>query len=65
MLFVGIIMGLVGWINQSRVKEQMNWYMSMRPYMVTHVQPYVLTAEMERALRPQAASGSAPVTVLK
>ena len=31
-LLVGIITGLVGWINQAYVKEQMNWYMTMRPY---------------------------------
>jgi formylglycine-generating enzyme required for sulfatase activity len=53
-LLVGIITGLVGWINQAYVKEQMNWYMTMRPYRVTNVDPYVLTAEAERALKPQA-----------
>jgi formylglycine-generating enzyme required for sulfatase activity len=53
-MFVGIIIGLLGWINQSYIKEQMNWYMTMRPYMVAQVQPYVLTAAAERALQPQA-----------
>jgi formylglycine-generating enzyme required for sulfatase activity len=53
-LLVGIIAGLVGWINQAYVKEQMNWYWTMRPYMLTQVRPYVLTAEAERALKPQA-----------
>jgi len=43
-LLVGIIMGLVGWINQAYIREQMNWYMT--------VWPYVLTAEAERALKP-------------
>jgi formylglycine-generating enzyme required for sulfatase activity len=53
-LLVGIIAGLVGWINQSYLKEQMNWFMTMRPYMLASVRPYVLTAEAERALKPQA-----------
>jgi formylglycine-generating enzyme required for sulfatase activity len=53
-LLVGIIAGLVGWINQAYVKEQMNWFMTMRPYMLANVRPYVLTAEAERALSPQA-----------
>ena len=54
LLLVGIITGLVGWINQSFVKEQVNWYMTMRPYMVAQVQPHVLTAEVERALKARA-----------
>ena len=54
MLLVGIIAGLVGWINQAYVKEQWNWYMTMRPYMVANVRPYVLKPEAERALKPLA-----------
>ena len=53
-LLVGIIAGLVGWINQTYVKEQMNWYMTMRPYRVANVDPYVLKPEAERALKPLA-----------
>jgi len=53
-LLVGIIAGLVGWINQSYVKEEMNWFITMRPYMVAQVRPYVLSAEAERALEPGA-----------
>ena len=53
MLLVGIITGLVGWINQAYVKERMNWYMTMRPYRVANVDAYVLTPESERALKPQ------------
>jgi formylglycine-generating enzyme required for sulfatase activity len=53
-LFVGIITGLVGWINQSYVKLQMNYFMTMRPYMLSNVRPYVLTAEAERALKSRA-----------
>ena len=53
-LLVGIITGLVGWINQAYLKEQMNWYMTMRPYRVANVRPYVLKPEAERALKPLA-----------
>lgn len=53
-LFVGIIGGLVGWINQAYVKEQVNWLTTMRPYMLTNVRPYVLTAQTERGLKPGA-----------
>ena len=44
MLLVGIITGLVGWINQAAIMEQVNWFMTMRPYMLADVRPYVLTA---------------------
>jgi hypothetical protein len=33
-LLVGVMVGLVGWINQSYVKEQMNWYITVRPLYV-------------------------------
>ena len=51
-LLVGIITGLIGWINQSYLKEQLNWYMAVRPYMKTQVRPYVLAAAAEQALKP-------------
>ena len=53
-LFVGIIMGLVGWINQSYVTEQWYWFTTQRPYMIANVLPYVLPTETEQALKPQA-----------
>jgi hypothetical protein len=53
-LLVGIIAGLVGWINQAYVKEQMNWYMTARPYRVANFDPYVLKPEAELALTPLA-----------
>ena len=53
LLLVGIIAGLVGWINQGYIKEQMNWFATMRPYMHAQVRPYVLTAEAESALKPR------------
>jgi formylglycine-generating enzyme required for sulfatase activity len=53
---VGVLMfcvavGIVGWINQAYIAEQINWYTTMRPYMRAQVSPYVLTAEAERALK--------------
>ena len=53
-LLIGIIAGLVGWINQEAIKEQINWYWTMRPYRVANVDPYVLKPEAERALKPLA-----------
>ncbi len=41
---VGVILGLIGWIEQSYIKEQANWFWIMRPYMLKAVRPYVLTA---------------------
>jgi len=54
LLLVGIIAGLVGWINQAYVKERINWYVTMRPYRVANVGSYVLKPEAERALKPLA-----------
>jgi hypothetical protein len=51
-LLVGTIAGLVGWINQSYLKEKWNWYTVVRPYMVAQVWPYVLSPQVERALNP-------------
>jgi formylglycine-generating enzyme required for sulfatase activity len=53
-MLVGIIAGLVGWINQAYIKEQANWFAIMRPYMMANVRPYVLAAAAERALKPPA-----------
>jgi formylglycine-generating enzyme required for sulfatase activity len=51
-LLLGIIAGLVGWINQGYLREQWNWYALMRPYMLADVRPYVLPDAAERALQP-------------
>ena len=53
-LLIGIIAGLVGWINRSCLEAQVNWFTTMRPYMLAQVRPYVLTKDAERALKPQA-----------
>jgi formylglycine-generating enzyme required for sulfatase activity len=52
LLLVGIIVGLLGWINQAAIKQQVNWYVKALPYMYKDVRPYVLTAEADRALKP-------------
>ena len=55
MLLVGIIAGLVGWIEQATLKEQWRWYtVTMRPYRVANIDPYVLKPAAERALKPLA-----------
>ena len=51
-LLVGIILGLIGLINRTYIEEQVNWYWTVRPYMVGQVQPYVLSPDAERALKP-------------
>jgi formylglycine-generating enzyme required for sulfatase activity len=52
LLLVGIILGLIGVINEAYLKEQVNWYWTMRPYRVANVDPFVLKPEAERALKP-------------
>src|SRR5262249_41464767 len=43
-LLVGVIAGLVGWINEERLREY--------AYMLAQVRPHVLDAAAERALKP-------------
>ena len=50
-LLVGIIAGLVGWINQSYIGEQWRWYTVTRPFMVSQVRPNVLDVTTEQALK--------------
>src|SRR5215813_1368686 len=52
-LLVSIILGLVGWINQSTIAEQWRWYLTVRPFIAANVWPYVLSADAERALKPK------------
>jgi len=51
-LLIGIIVGLVGWINQSYLAEQWRWFSVTRPFTNAQVRPYVLSAAKERALKP-------------
>jgi formylglycine-generating enzyme required for sulfatase activity len=52
-LLAAIILGLVGWINQDYLKVQWRWYTVTRPYMLSQVRPYVLSAAKEGALKPK------------
>jgi formylglycine-generating enzyme required for sulfatase activity len=51
-LLVGVIVGLVGWINQSTIADQWRWWTVTRPYGSAQVWPHVLTAAQEQALKP-------------
>lgn len=51
-LLVGIIFGLVGWINQDYLKTRWRWYTSERPFAAANIWPYILAREQEQALKP-------------
>jgi formylglycine-generating enzyme required for sulfatase activity len=53
-MLIGIIFGLVGWINQSFIVDQWTWYMSVRPFLAANVWPYGLTPVAEAAIEPGA-----------
>jgi TIR domain len=38
-LLVSIILGLVGWINQSTIAAQWHWYSTVRPFLAANVRP--------------------------
>jgi hypothetical protein len=44
-LLICIIGGLVAWIKQGYIKNEVNWVWTMHPYMRAQVQPYVLKSE--------------------
>ena len=52
-LFVMLLAGLVGWLNQKYLEERVNWFTKIRPYVRDQVWPYVLTPEAERSLKPR------------
>jgi formylglycine-generating enzyme required for sulfatase activity len=52
-LLVVIIIGLIGWINEGRLKAQWRWYRTVRPFVAANIQPYVLSAPIERELKPK------------
>ena len=47
-----IVAGLIGWLKQHYLREQVRQLVTIRPYMETQVRPHVLTAAAERALKP-------------
>jgi formylglycine-generating enzyme required for sulfatase activity len=57
MLVAGLLAIVVGglaaaWIYQGAIAEQWNWTFTIKPYRTANFDPYVLTAERERALKP-------------
>ena len=52
-MLVGIILGLVGWINQDYLEAKWRWFAIERPFAATHIWPYVLTGSAEQALKPK------------
>jgi formylglycine-generating enzyme required for sulfatase activity len=48
----GTILGIIGWINQSFIEEEWNWYRNVRPYRIANFDNNVLTAARERELKP-------------
>jgi formylglycine-generating enzyme required for sulfatase activity len=50
-LLVGIVLGLLGWINQSLIADQWRWWTVTRPYAAAQIWPHVLTAAREQALK--------------
>jgi hypothetical protein len=51
-LLVGIIVGLIGVINEASIMEQVKWYWTMRPYRIANFDQHVLGPEAEGALKP-------------
>jgi len=49
---IAVILGLVGWINQSIIIDEWRWLTVTRPYAAAQVWFHVLTAAQEQALRP-------------
>jgi formylglycine-generating enzyme required for sulfatase activity len=47
-----IAVGFVFWSNIAYVEEQWRWFFITRPYIVSQVDAYVLTAMAERTLKP-------------
>jgi formylglycine-generating enzyme required for sulfatase activity len=44
------ILGLIAWIEQSSIKQGVNWVLNVRPYLAANIR--VLQPETERALKP-------------
>jgi formylglycine-generating enzyme required for sulfatase activity len=51
-LLVGVIAGLVGWINQATIVDQWRFLTVTWPYERANVRPYVLSTANEQALKP-------------
>jgi formylglycine-generating enzyme required for sulfatase activity len=52
-LLIGVIGGLVGWINQGYILAQWRWWSTDRPFVAAHMWPYGLEPAAEHALKPK------------
>jgi formylglycine-generating enzyme required for sulfatase activity len=50
-LLLGVIVNLVGWINQDAIRRQWHFYTVERPFISSQVSQYVLSADEERTLK--------------
>lgn len=53
LLLIGIIGGLVGWINQGYLLAEWRWWWTNRPFVAANLWPYVLAPAAEQALKPK------------
>jgi formylglycine-generating enzyme required for sulfatase activity len=51
-LLVGIVLGLVGWINQATIADKWRYATITLPYARANVLPHVLSMAQEQALKP-------------
>ena len=51
-LLAGVIVGLVGWINQAAIVDDWRFLTVTWPYERANVRPYVLSTAQEQALKP-------------
>jgi hypothetical protein len=51
-LLAVVFVGMLGVMNQTFVLRQVNWFWTMRPYMMANFRPHVLSTVAERALGP-------------
>jgi formylglycine-generating enzyme required for sulfatase activity len=51
-LAFSVVAGAIAWHYEAYLKDGVHWITVVRPYMARQVQPYVLTAAAERALKP-------------
>jgi formylglycine-generating enzyme required for sulfatase activity len=49
---IAIIVGLVGWMNQSNIAQEYQWWTVTRPYRIAHFDNHALPTSVERALKP-------------
>jgi formylglycine-generating enzyme required for sulfatase activity len=51
-LLAGVIVGLVGWINQATIADKWRFLTVTWPYERANVRPYILSTAKEQALKP-------------